>query len=139
MPATQRLASAASLLRLRYVRRGGTLGQDTSYSFNPLANLFYGTVKKGRPSLNNQVFDAEVRGKALCLETLFCVIGGEHLFDESTVAFTDIDSGVAFVTNDRRPSNVLGLQANRFARGNSADYVQRSPATNPFPLPARLP
>ena len=63
--------------------------------------------------------------KGLCLETLFCVVGVEHLFDEGAVAFTDIDSGVAFVTDDRRPSNMFGIQSNRFARGDSADYAQR--------------
>src|SRR5260221_14651705 len=117
--------SFAALLCRRYVRRSGTLGQHTRYRFNPLANLFYGTVEKGRPSLDNQVFYAEVRGQGLCLNTLFCIVGREHLFDESTVALTALDRGVAFVTEDTRPSDVLGIEANRFTCGNSADYAQR--------------
>ena len=58
-----------------------------------MAHLLHCSIEERWTSFNYERFDAERRGKALCLQTFFRIVGGKHLLGKSAVAFANIMKG----------------------------------------------
>src|SRR5260221_13025833 len=106
------------------VRSRIAFGQFRGGGCNSFGDLLYRAVEIGRPGFNYDVFDAELGSESLCLQTLFRVISGKELFDERTVAFANLDGGIAFIANHWSPSDVFDFQTNSFTCGDPPNHVQ---------------
>src|SRR4029077_12249754 len=106
------------------VRSGITLSQLGSDGFNTFFDLFCSAFEVSRSGFNDEILNTEVGCKFLLLETFFGVVCGKQLFDKSATAFADIQKGIAFISDDWRPSNMLCLESNGFARCDAADHPE---------------
>jgi hypothetical protein len=97
------------------------LGQLGRYGFNTFFDVFCSAFEVSRPGFNDEILNTEIGRKFLRLETFFGVVCGKQLFDKSAIDFSDIESRIAFIANDRRPGDVLSLEPDRFACSNSSD------------------